>query len=124
MKKFFALTGIALLVACGDDVTQINQNGLEVVESVGDLPKCSGSNEGEQAYVKGELSPRICIEGEWFATKAGDASDFSCKTVELKDGSGLKIVCNGDSIGVVLNGEKGKDGKNGKDGSRAALPVS
>lgn len=116
MKKFFALTGIALLVACGDDVTQINQNGLEVVESVGDLPKCSGSNEGEQAYVKGEPSPRICIEGEWFATKAGDASDFSCKTVELKDGSGLKIICNGDSIGVVLNGEKGKDGKNGKDG--------
>ena len=116
MKKFLALAGIALLVACGDDVTQINQNGLEVVESVGDLPKCSGSNEGEQAYVKGELSPRICIEGEWFATKTGDASDFSCKTEELKDGSGLKIICNGDSIGVVLNGEKGKDGKNGKDG--------
>ncbi len=116
MKKFLALAGIALLVACGDDVTQINQNGLEVVESVGDLPKCTDNNEGEQAYVKGEPSPRICIEGEWFATKTGDASDFSCKTVELKDGSGLKIVCNGDSIGVVLNGEKGKDGKAGKDG--------
>ena len=116
MKKILALAGIALLVACGDDVTQINQNGLEVVESVGDLPKCSGSNEGEQAYVKGELSPRICIEGEWFATKTSEAPDFSCKTEELKDGSGLKIVCNGDSIGVVLNGEKGKDGKNGKDG--------
>ena len=116
MKKILALTGIALLVACGDDVTQINQNGLEVVESVGDLPKCSGSNEGEQAYVKGELSPRICIEGEWFATKTSEAPDFSCKTEELKDGSGLKIICNGDSIGVVLNGEKGKDGKNGKDG--------
>ena len=116
MKKILALTGIALLVACGDDVTQINQNGLEVVESVGDLPKCTDNNEGEQAYVKGEPSPRICIEGEWFATKTGDASDFSCKTVELKDGSGLKIVCNGDSIGVVLNGEKGKDGKDGEDG--------
>ena len=62
MKKFLALAGIALLVACGDDVTQINQNGLEVVESVGDLPKCTGDNEGEQAYVKGEPSPRICIE--------------------------------------------------------------
>ena len=116
MKKILALTGIALLVACGDDVTQINQNGLEVVESVGDLPKCSGSNEGEQAYVKGELSPRICIDGEWFATKTSEAPDFSCKTEELKDGSGLKIICNGDSIGVVLNGEKGKDGKDGKDG--------
>ena len=116
MKKFLALACIALLVACGDDVTQINQNGLEVVESVGDLPKCTGDNEGEQAYVKGEPSPRICIEGEWFATKTDETPDFSCTTKELKDGSGLKIVCNGDSIGVVLNGEKGKDGKNGKDG--------
>ncbi len=116
MKKKLVLAGFALLVACGDDVTQINQTGLEVYSTEKDLPKCSEDNEGEQAYVKGEPSPRICIEGEWFATKTGDASDFSCKTVELKDGSGLKIVCNGDSIGVVLNGEKGKDGKNGKDG--------
>ena len=48
MKKILALAGIALLAACGDDVTQINQNGLEVVESVGDLPKCSGSNEANR----------------------------------------------------------------------------
>ena len=116
MKKILALAGIALFVACGDDVTQINQNGLEVVESVGDLPKCTDNNEGEQAYVKGEPSPRICIDGEWFATKVGDASDFSCKMVELKDKSGSKVVCNGDSIGVVLNGSDGKAGKDGKDG--------
>ena len=115
MKKS-AIAFLLLLVACGDDVTQINQNGLEVVATVGDLPKCTSSNEGEQAYVKGEPSPRICVEGEWFATKTSDDSDFSCTTKELKDGSGLKIICNGDSIGVVLNGEKGKDGKAGKDG--------
>ena len=43
--------------------------------------------------------------------------DISCSTEPLKDSSGVKIICNGDSIGVVLNGIDGKDGTDGKDGS-------
>ena len=129
--------GTLILAACGgettENVTNINQMGVDVVSSVGDLPKCTGDNEGEQAFVKGETSARICVDGKWFATKesvsdtvvlAGDTvymgtGDLSCTTKELADGSGLKIVCNGDSIGVVLNGAAGKDGvpgENGKDG--------
>ena len=102
------------LAACGDDVTQINQTGLEVADSVKDLPKCTEKNEGDQAIVKGESFIRVCLEGEWFATTSGEdalAGEVSCSTKELKDGSGLKIICNGDSIGVVLNGSDGKDGK-------------
>ena len=119
------ISAALLLVACGDTVENVNQMGMDVVDSVADLPKCTSSNEGEQAFVKGEPTVRVCIEGEWFATASGDAGDFSCKTEELKDGSGLKIICNGDSIGVVLNGEKGdsgKDGKDGSDGKDADLP--
>ena len=110
-----AIANLAFLVACGDTVENVYQSGSEVVSSVGDLPECSTKNDGEIAWVKGEPSVRICSDGEWYATKS-DESDFSCKTEELKDKSGLKIVCNGDSIGVVLNGENGKDGKAGKDG--------
>ena len=110
-----AIANLAFLVACGDTVENVYQSGSEVVSSVGDLPECSSKNDGEIAWVKGEPSVRICSDGEWYATKS-DESDFSCKTEELKDKSGLKIVCNGDSIGVVLNGENGKDGKAGKDG--------
>ncbi len=47
----------------------------------------------------------------------GAEVDFSCTTKPLKDSSGVKIICNGDSIGVVLNGIDGKDGTDGKDGS-------
>ena len=118
------LLAASLLVACSDDVeevTQVVQDRTMVVASEDDLPKCSDENEGEQAFVKGETSVRICVDKEWIAL-ASDGSvngDFSCKTVELKDKSGLKIVCNGDSIGVVLNGS---DGKNGKDGKDAVLP--
>ena len=109
------IANLAFLVACGDTVENVYQTGSEVVSSVGDLPECNSKNDGEIAWVKGEPSVRICSEGEWYATMS-DESGFSCKTEELKDGSGLKIICNGDSIGVVLNGENGKDGKSGKDG--------
>ena len=123
MKKELVLLSAFLLAACGDDVTQINQTGMDIVISESDLPKCTDKNEGDVAYVKEDKSTRLCVDGEWNVTKSdGSDTDFSCKTVELKDGSGLKIVCNGDSIGVVLNGSDGKDGKNGKDGKDAVLP--
>ena len=111
-----AFSAALLLAACGDEVTQINQTGLEVYSAEKDLPKCSDKNEGEQAFVKGESFARVCDGEDWVALD-GSSSDFACKTEELKDKSGLKIVCNGDSIGVVLNGSDGKDGKAGKDGS-------
>ena len=128
MKKqlflFLIPATAALLAACGDnveEVTQVVQDRTTVVASEGDLPKCSDENEGAQAFVKDEDATRVCVGGKWKPTAPGtSAADFSCKTVELKDKSGLKIVCNGDSIGVVYNGEKGdsgKDGKDGKDGS-------
>ena len=111
------LLAVFLLASCGDTVeNQINQTGMDVVASEDDLPECSDDNEGEQAVVKGESSIRVCIDGDWVAMNGSGSGDFSCKTEELKDKSGLKIICNGDSIGVILNGADGKDGKDGLDG--------
>jgi broad specificity phosphatase PhoE len=48
-----------------------------------------------------------------------EMANFSCKTESLLDSSGIKIICGGDSIGVVFNGSngtKGTDGEDGKDG--------
>ena len=128
---------VSILAACGDDATTEKivevSSGTEVVDAVADLPKCTADNQGEQAFVRGESSARICVDGKWFATKesvsdtvyvkggkdtvvvAGDTvfvdgGDFSCTTKELEDKSGIKIICNGDSIGVVLNGAAGSDG--------------
>ena len=125
MKKKFALLTVAfLLAACGDeksDVTNVYQTGLEVASSVDDLPECTKDNEGEQAVVKGETVLRVCLDGDWVAMNGAGETDFSCKTVELKDKSGLKIVCNGDSIGVVLNGSDGKQGEDGKAGAGCSM---
>ena len=143
MKRIFAslVRGVAFsfplfLAACGDDTTTEKivevASGTEIVSSIKDLPKCTADNEGEQAFVKGETSARICVDGKWFAMKetvsdmvymqGGEDTvvvavdtvymrgNFSCTTEELKDKSGIKIVCNGDSVGVVPTGATGSDG--------------
>ena len=127
-KLFLCTIAATFFAACGDDTTTEKivevAGGTVIVESVGDLPECTKDIEGERAWVKTESTDRICVDGKWFATKDSlNAGDFSCTTKELKDKSGIKIVCNGDSIGVVLNGSDGKDGKagtSGKDGDDGA----
>ena len=145
----FALAAL-FLASCGEDVadvTNINQMGLEVVSKVSELPKCTKDNEGEMAFVKGESSPRVCVDGKWFATTASKDTvlikdsvlvkdtlvlkdsilvkdtvvikqNSTCTTKELADKSGVKIVCGGDSVGVVLNGKNGADGKDGAKGDK------
>jgi uncharacterized protein (TIGR02145 family) len=115
-NKFFlncvaAIGFIALLAACGDDSTEriVEVSQFKVVEDESELPDCTDDNEGEHAYVKGESLDRVCVEGEWVALKdSGKSGALSCSTEELEDKSGLKILCNGDSVGVVLNGTNGK----------------
>ena len=113
-----ALASAFLLAACGDTVenTTVNQMGMSIVASEDDLPECTEDNEGEQAAVKGESFIRVCEDGDWASMNGGGSADFSCTTKELKDKSGIKIICNGDSIGVVRNGEKGEKGETGKTG--------
>ncbi|WP_297698945.1 FISUMP domain-containing protein [uncultured Fibrobacter sp.] len=119
------IPSLIFFAACGEQgttekIVEVASSGLDVVSSVKDLPKCTKDNEGEQALVKGETSVRVCVDGKWFATVVKDTSDneFSCKTKELKDKSGLKIICNGDSIGVVYNGKEGAQGIQGEKGDK------
>ncbi len=130
-----AIGSIALfLAACGDEVTTqvIQDNNMSIVSTTKELPKCTKDNEGEQAFVKGETAPRVCMDGKWFATSSGGKDTVivkdtvvvkeksTCTTKELKDKSGVKIICGGDSVGVVLNGKDGANGKNGADGKDGA----
>ena len=130
MKKEFAVLSVffALIVACGDETTieNVTRAGMDVVASADDLPECTDENEGEYAFVKDDEETRICVGGKWKPAAVSDAGNgsFSCKTEELEDRSGLKIVCNGDSIGVVLNGVNGADGKPGESGNDGAPGTS
>ncbi|MBR2198593.1 MAG: hypothetical protein IJ909_09340 [Fibrobacter sp.] len=110
-SKFVLIFSCTAIFLVGCDGTSVKdsldaQNVVSVVNSVSELPDCTEDNEGKQAYVRGEPSARICADGKWFGTL--ESGDFSCTTEKLSDGSGLKIVCNGDSVGVVMNGSNGK----------------
>lgn len=44
----------------------------------------------------------------------------SCEVAALKSGNGYKVLCDGDSVGVLLNGADGEDGKDGAKGDTGA----
>lgn len=137
-----ASCAVTLFIACGDDGILVTNNyvsGIEIVDNVAELPECGESNEGDQVLVKGESTPRICVDGKWFATLAEKDTVIvnnrdtvvvserdtvylkgeivSCTTESLADKSGIRVVCGGDSVGVVLNGKDGEKGDPGKDGT-------
>lgn len=127
MPFLMVFLSFLLLMACSEqgtteNITQITQNGMDVIDDVSLLPPCSASNEGEMIWITNEATPRNCREGKWYAVAEGSVT-ATCFTEPLFDGSGVKIICGGDSIGVVYNGIDGapgipgNDGKDGEDGT-------
>ena len=115
-------TLLLLLVACGENSTtekivQTDSSGFSVVADVTELPACTANNDGELVWVKKESSPRMCSDGKWYAV-AEESVAATCVSELLPDASGYKILCGGDSVGVVLNGLDGKDGAQGVPGER------
>lgn len=127
MPYLMVFLSFLLLMACSEqgtteNITQITQNGMDVIDDVSLLPPCSASNEGEMIWITNEATPRNCREGKWYAVAEGSVT-ATCFTEPLFDGRGVKIICGGDSIGVVYNGidgapgTPGNDGKDGEDGT-------
>ena len=107
-----------LTIACGDDVTQVTKieetSGLEVVASADSLGKCTEEISGEMKFASKENAVYICADSAW--KNVSEAEKTVCTAEALADSSGFKIVCDGDSIGVVKNGANGKTGAKGDDG--------
>ena len=127
MKKCFVLAVfiVMFLAACGDDVTKVTNitqetSGLEVVASADSLGKCTAERSGEMKFAQKENAVYVCADSAWkkASTEGKDGSDgkdgTSCTVELLVDSSGYKVVCGGDSVGVIFNGEKGSAGKDGE----------
>ena len=140
-----AAGAVALLfTACGDEVTEVTEVtqvvGMQVVEAGDALPKCTADNEGAMVYSVDSAAAYTCIGKKWTSMKGKDGADgkdgkdgadgkngkdgkngtsesSSCTAKALKNGKGYKIVCGGDSVGVVLNGEDGAKGDTGVAGT-------
>ncbi len=127
MKKCFVLAVLTamFLAACGDDVTKVTNitqetSGLEVVASADSLGKCTAERSGEMKFAQKENAVFVCADSAWknVSAEGKDGSDgkdgTSCTVELLVDSSGYKVVCGGDSVGVIFNGEKGSAGKDGE----------
>ncbi len=123
---------LLFLLACSNDATEIISqsipDNIEVVAEESDLPECNDESEGMQVIVKGESAARTCVDGDW--TKAIELGkdtinlkneNIPCYTQSILGGDGVKVVCNGDSVGVLLKGESGKKGEEGEDGTGCTL---
>ncbi|WP_295860560.1 FISUMP domain-containing protein [uncultured Fibrobacter sp.] len=139
MKRLFVpstvlAAGVACLVGCGDEnTTEITQVvGMQVLGKGEAMPKCSADNEGAMVYSVDSAEAFYCIDKNWKSMKGEKGEDgekgadgeagpagadgkdgSSCTAKALKNGKGYKILCGGDSVGVVRNGKNGVDGDSG-----------
>lgn len=131
----FALLGysVLLIAACSDDikhVTEIDQSGTIPVISTGDsLPGCTADEKGNMIYIEDSLSVYFCNNNQWLPVKGEsgangsngkdglDGTDGESCTVKPTTG-GFKVLCNGDSVGVLLNGSNGERGDQGEKGNQ------
>ncbi len=100
MKKLLLAASAAAmaafgLMACGDEVTNINnQVGIQQVAAGDTLGKCSDKNAGEMVFVTDSAAVYYCAGDEWLPLNGKDG-------VDGKDGADGK------------DGVPGKDGENG-----------
>lgn len=113
MKKIFAY-GILMasaslfFAACGDDVIDVNQfDGILTSDSLESL-ECNDKNDGQLAYIADSAKVFACFDGEWQSMTGAKAGN-SCSVEPLKKKDGYKVVCDGDSVGVLLSGEDAEE---------------
>ena len=126
---------LALLVACGDEVTEVTnvteKASLGQVKKFKELPKCEEDVEGSLMYVKDSAKVFVCTGDGWegFDGAVGEKGDkgdkgaagdkgTSCTAKQTKDKTGFDIVCGGKTVGTIKNGENGENGEKGAQGDK------
>ena len=123
-----ALTGLlsaaSIFTACGDDVIKVTNetSGMEIVASADSLEKCTSKNADKTVFVSGENAAYICADSAW--KNVSETEKTSCSAEMLADSTGFKIVCDGDSVGVVKNGANGEKGDKGESSTCTAESLS
>lgn len=135
-SSVLALTATAFFSACGDETTNITETtGLTSVDKFKNLAECTAENEGELVYVKDSAKAYLCGASEWTSLSADNSDEkngldgkdgkngtdgkngkdgASCTVTPIENG--YKVLCGGDSVGVLLNGAKGDSGAQGVQG--------
>ena len=123
LASFGIIPAALFITACGDDVTKVTNvtnetSGMEIVASADSLEKCTPENAGKTAFVSGENTAYVCADSAWKKLLPEESSETekSCVLEELSNESGFKVVCGGDSVGILGKSSAGcklVDGGNG-----------
>lgn len=109
-----AVSSVLLLVACGDEVTEItevNETGMKVIEKGEDMPKCTSENEGALVYALDSATAYACVNREWTSLNGKDGQDG-------KDGDDGKDGAKGEKGDQGEQGKQGEKGDQGKQGPK------
>ena len=113
--------GLALVACSGEN----GQDGLPGVDGTSCVAKALKDSSGFEMYCGDELMGVIKNGADGADGKDGKngtngkdgKNGSSCAVKAIKDG--FKVVCDGDSVGVLVNGVNGKNGDSGEDGKSA-----
>ena len=132
MKKIISPLFCAALffAACNDETTTVSATSdAEKVTAFKELDDCDSTIVGKLVYVKDSVKAFMCTDDGWAAMTGAadgkngkngkngkdgkDGEDGASCTVKAIEG-GYKVLCDGDSVGVLLNGAKGDSGAQGE----------
>ena len=111
---FLALTAM-LLVACGDEVTEVtevHETGMKIVEEGEKLPECTTENEGTMVYALDSAASYACINRKWTSFNGKDGADGK----DGRDGKDGEDGAKGDKGDQGVKGDKGESGEKGDTG--------
>ena len=114
-----AVSSVLLLVACGDEVTEItevSETGMKVIEKGEDMPKCTSENEGALVYALDSATAYACVNREWTSLNGKDGQDGKDGT-DGKDGAKGEKGDQGEQGKQGEKGDQGKQGPKGDDGN-------
>ncbi|MCQ2103925.1 MAG: fibrobacter succinogenes major paralogous domain-containing protein [Fibrobacter sp.] len=123
LKAGVAISGAALLFACGDDSSsgaEGSQTATGVdstVESIDDLLNCTSKHEGETAYIKEEKATYVCVDGDWITGSISESVDdlINCtskhegETVFVKEDKEIYVCTDGDWVVAGETLDEGDD---------------
>ena len=115
-----AAVSALLLVACGDEVTEItevNETGMKVIEKGEDMPKCTSENEGALVYALDSATAYACVNREWTSLNGKDGQDGK-DGIDGKDGQDGKDGAKGEKGDQGEQGKQGEKGDQGKQGPK------
>jgi uncharacterized protein (TIGR02145 family) len=120
-----SIASLALLTACGDNVTDNDPVATQAYEGQEDFPDCDKDYEGMFATVKSKQELYICTAEKWVNLTTGQAvsdkdgsGSTGCTSKELSDKSGVTVICNGDTVATLSYGKTGAKGSDGGTGDK------